>query len=306
MSDPERTLTFTGHLDELRKRLIVVLVAWFVATAVSFPLAPKAIGLLTHPLEAATKPKDTPRLVFELVPGLVGADQSGTVVYNLENYTSDTKRLDLLQVDIRLPNGQLRSIGEGAATGQNFVYHKLTDPIWLIFKAALILGVILALPIWVYQIYAFVSPGLKKSEKRVLRPLFAMSSILFPCGVVFAYYMLGIMIRFLLSIQIARVAPFLTYTDYAGLAIKVMIGFGIAFELPVIVLLLTRLGVVTPAMLRKYRSHSWVGIAVISMLITPPDPFTMVLMMGPLFALYELSVWLSYGATRKAAEADDD
>ena len=163
MSDPERTLTFTGHLEELRARLIWSAVAWAVATAVAFPLAPRAIGLLTHPLEAATHPGHAPRMTISLEALPERGDGVFGLTARLENVTTNTKRLDQIEVDIQLPTGVLRPIGEGSTTGTSFYYHGITDPIWLIFKAALVLGIILALPVWIYQIWAFVKPGLKES-----------------------------------------------------------------------------------------------------------------------------------------------
>ncbi|OPZ19293.1 MAG: Sec-independent protein translocase protein TatCy [candidate division BRC1 bacterium ADurb.BinA364] len=301
MSDPERTLTFIGHLEELRSRLIWCISSWVVCTAAAFPLAPKAISMLTYPLEAATSSGGASRIEFRMEPLDNGGPNAYRVVAFLENFTTGTKRLDQMQVDIILPGGERRPIGEGAVTGANFYYTSLIDPIWLIFKAALILGIILALPVWVYHIWAFVSPGLKANEKAAIRPLFALSSVLFPIGVLFAYLMLKIIIGFLLSIQLPRVSPILDYAKYAPFAMKIMVGFGILFELPVAVLLLARLGIVTPMFLRKHRGHSYVVISIVAMMLTPPDPISMTVVMIPLFGLYELSIWLCRAAARKHA-----
>ncbi|MCX7011613.1 MAG: twin-arginine translocase subunit TatC [Candidatus Sumerlaeota bacterium] len=304
-SDPERTLTFTGHLEELRSRLIWCIVAWVGFTALAFPLAPKAIALLTSPLEAATNRPKAPRLVLFLAP-IPLANGAFTLQGRMENITSDTKHLEQAEVDFLFPNGTRRPIGEGSATGSSFYYQRLTDPIWLIFKAALLLGVILALPVWIYHIWGFVKPGLKRTEVRIVKPLFLMCVTLFPTGVVFAYFLLRSVIAFLLSIHIAHVAPLLDYSRYATFAMQVMVGFGIVFELPVVVLLLAHLGVVNPKMLRKHRPYAYLIIAVIAMVVTPTqDPITMSMMMVPLFGLYELSIWLSYTAVKTAEKRWD-
>ena len=301
-SDPERTLTFTGHLEELRSRLIWCIVAWLGFTLLAFPLAPKAIALLTSPLEAATNRPEAPRLVLTLAPASAPTKGTFNVQAHMVNVTTDTKHLDQMEVEFVLPSGTKRPIGEGSATGSSFYYQHLTDPIWLIFKAALLLGVILALPVWIYHIWGFVRPGLKQTEIRIVKPLFLMCVTLFPTGVVFAYFLLRSVIAFLLSIHIAHVAPLLDYSRYATFAMQVMVGFGIVFELPVVVLLLAHLGVVNPKMLRQYRPYAYLGIAVVAMVVTPTqDPITMSMMMVPLFGLYEMSIWLSYTAAKTAA-----
>jgi sec-independent protein translocase protein TatC len=303
MSDPEKTLTFVEHLEELRTRLVISILGWFVATLIAFPLAPKAIALLTRPLTQATTTQGAPRIVFDLTSLSSKDGETYAVTAWLENLTSETKRLDQIQVDIALPGGGVRPIGEGSVTGSNVYYRNLTDPIFLIFKTALVLGLILTIPIWTYQIWAFVRPGLKPGEIRVVRPLFGLCAVLFPCGVVFAYFLLQLVIGFLLSIQIANLAPLLDYPLYVKFALRIMVGFGIVFELPVVILLLARLGVVTPMMLRQHRGMAIVIIAIVSILFTPTDPVSMVAMMVPLAVLYELSIWLSYTAGR-AREKD--
>jgi len=299
MSDSDKNLTFIEHLEELRYRIIVSLAALVVATLVSIPLAPRAIALLTQPLKAATYRDDAPRIILKLDP-IEGSEEGYAVAAEVRNMGGRKPvRLDLVQVDLMLPDGRIRPIGEGSRTGSNFYYRNLTDPISLYFKGAIILGLILAIPVWSYQIWAFVAPGLRTGEKQVIRPLLVMSAVLFPCGVVFAYFLLRIIIDFLLSIQIENLSPLLDYSSYARFAIKLLVGFGIVFELPVAVLLLAHLGVVDAPMLRRYRRVAYVLIAVLAMVVTPPDGLTMILMMFPLFGLYELSVGLTAMAHRK-------
>lgn len=290
MSQPEKNLTFIEHLEELRRRLIISVAALVVGTLAATPFADDAIEILTRPLKVATSTQDAPRILLRLVPD---ETEGLRVVATVENVTTETQRLDQVQVDLVLPDGRRRPIGEGSPTGSNFYYRSLTDPIAYFFKAAMILGLILAIPVWVYQIWAFVAPGLKESEKRVVRPLFALSAVLFPCGVAFAYFLLSLVISFLLSIQIQNLAPLLDYSAYVRFAMRLMVGFGVVFELPVAILLLAHLGVVNVEMLRRYRRIAYVIIAFLAMLVTPPEPVSMLVILGPLCVLYELSVWLT-------------
>lgn len=301
MSQSEKNLTFIEHLEELRYRIIVSLASLVIATIVSVPLAPKAIGLLTRPLKSATTKQQAPRIILRMAPS-TQPNAPHDVQAEVKNFDDEIERLDQVQVDLVLPDGRVRPIGEGSRTGTNFYYRNLTDPISLYFRGALILGLILAIPVWSFQIWRFVAPGLTVSEKRVIRPLLGLSAILFPCGVIFAYFLLTMVINFFLSIQIANLSPLLDYNSYARFAIKLLVGFGIVFELPVAVLLLAHLGVVNSTMLRRYRRLAYVLIAVLAMMVTPPDGLTMLLMMFPLFALYELSVWLTRVSSAKSAE----
>lgn len=302
MSDSEKNLTFIEHLEELRYRIIVSLGALVVATVISIPLAPKAIELLTRPLKTATTSAEAPRILLYLQQPKDGSQETGAFELKgeIRNLDAKLKKIEQVQVDLVLPDGRVRAIGEGSRTGSSFYYRNLADPISLYFRSALILGLILAIPVWSYQIWAFVAPGLTAREKQVIRPLLGLSAILFPCGVAFAYFLLSLIINFMLSIQIENLSPLLDYTAYARFAIKLLVGFGVVFELPVAVLLLAHLGVVNAPMLRQYRRISYVLIGVLAMVVTPPDGLTMILMMIPLIALYELSVWLTQLAARNA------
>ena len=306
MSNPEKTLTFIEHLEELRYRLIVSFAAWILATCISVPLSQPAIGLITHPLKSATTVPNAPKISLRMVPVAAGTPGQYQLLATLDHFTTKTTNLEQVQVDIVLPGGRgTRSIGEGSRTGTSFYYKGLTDPIMMFFKTAFILGLILAIPIWAYQLWAFIAPGLREREKQLVRPLLGLSAVLFPCGVVFAYFLLSLIIKVLLNFHIPNLAPLLDYGTYVRMAMKLMIAMGIVFELPVAILLLAQLGLVNTAMLRRYRRAAIVVIAFVSMIATPgADPISMIVMMIPLIGLYELSVWLTV-FSRKWSEKQD-
>ena len=170
-----------------------------------------------------------------------------------------------------------------------------TDPFFLLLKLALAVGLILASPVIIYQAWAFLSPALEPHEKRTIVPALYMGLVLFAAGVAMAYYIaLPISIRFLMGLLTDFMTPSIEATRYLGFVIKLLLGFGIVFELPVVILILSALGLVTPAFLRARRRHAIVIITVVASFLSPGDVVAVtILMMIPLIFLYEFSILLS-------------
>jgi len=166
---------------------------------------------------------------------------------------------------------------------------------FLYLQVSLAIGVLLAFPIIAYHAWGFFSPALEKHEKRAIIPSLYMGLVLFLAGVALAYFFaLPITLRFLVGFQIESLTPTYTATGYIGFIIKLLLAFGIVFELPVVVLVLSVLGVVTPAFLRTKRRHALVGMLVLASLISPGDMINVTLLLTiPLIALYEFSILLS-------------
>ena len=118
--------------------------------------------------------------------------------------------------------------------------------------------------------------------------------------------MLSMILDFLLNFQIVSMEPLLEITRFVNFELRLMLGFGLVFEMPLVVVFLTAIGVLEPASLRRYRAHAVIGIAVVSMLFTPPDPFSMLIMMGPLVILYEISIWASVLLARRRAKEEEE
>lgn len=186
-------------------------------------------------------------------------------------------------------------------SGRKLVYTHPGDPFGIVMKAAFILGVILALPVILYQVWAFLSPALYAHEKRVAIPVFISATVLFMAGVALAYFaVLPLSLRFLLNFQAGTLEPMITASDYFGFAITMSLAFGAVFELPILVLALTALGLLTPMFLNKYRRHAVILVMVGSAFITPGgDPISLVALAIPLYLLFELSVALSYVVYRR-------
>ena len=162
-------------------------------------------------------------------------------------------------------------------------------------KLAVSVGVILASPVIVYQIWSFLSPALESHEKRAIVPALYLGLVLFAAGVAMAYFIaLPISLRFLLGFLTEFMTPTIEATRYMAFVIKLLLGFGIVFELPVVILILSALGLVTPAFLRSRRRHAFVIITVLASFLSPGDVVAVtLLMMIPLVFLYEFSILLS-------------
>jgi sec-independent protein translocase protein TatC len=172
---------------------------------------------------------------------------------------------------------------------------KPTEVLSNYMKVALICGVAIAMPVIVYQIGRFVSPGLTKEEKRYLFILVPGATISFLGGVAFAYFvMMPAAIPFLLGFLSDVVEQRWAIGEYLSFVTSLLFWIGLAFELPLFVYFLAKIGLVNAEMLSRNRKYALVGIAVLSAVITPTvDPLNMALVMGPLIVLYELGVILA-------------
>jgi sec-independent protein translocase protein TatC len=167
-------------------------------------------------------------------------------------------------------------------------------------EIALIVGVILSLPVILYQIWAFIAPGLHDSEKKYIWPLIFFSMLSFMVGGAFAYFVIiPYTLDFFLGLAPANVANNIAIDFYFGFLLRLILVFGVVFELPVLSVILSRLGLITPSFLRKYRRHAIVIFFIAAAILTPPDPTTQVLLAVPLVLLYEVTIFISYVFTKK-------
>lgn len=160
---------------------------------------------------------------------------------------------------------------------------------------ALVGGLVLALPVVTYQIWRFVAPGLLENERRYALPVIVFSFLAFSAGILFAYYVIiPFSLEFFTSMGYVDVRNNFSINYYFSYVLWVLVAAGLVFELPVLVVILSSIGLVTPAFMRHYRRHAWVAIVVLSALITPPDPMSLLMMALPLVVLYETSIFLSH------------
>ena len=194
--------------------------------------------------------------------------------------------------------------------GNKLKYTHPADPFSVLITASFSIGIVMAMPVIIYQVWAFLAPALYKHEKRVVLPVIFGAIVLFVCGVALSFYVvLPLAIGWLMGIaqQTDALEPMITYREYFSFAVNMSLAFGLCFELPIVILLLATLGLVTPEFLRRYRRHALVLCVVTGALLSPGDLiWTTMLLAAPLYLLYELSVILTsivYRRRRKRAAA---
>jgi sec-independent protein translocase protein TatC len=179
--------------------------------------------------------------------------------------------------------------------GNKLVFTHPGDPFGIVMNAAFAIGAILASPVILYQAWRFFAPALYAHEKRMVVPVLLGAVLLFIAGVALSFYVvLPFTLGFLLNFQTEALQPMITASEYFGFAISMSLAFGAVFELPILILVLTALGIVTPALLNRYRRHAIVLCIVAAAFITPgADPTSLFALSVPLYLLFEVSVGLS-------------
>jgi sec-independent protein translocase protein TatC len=232
-------MTIIEHLDELRKRLFISVVAIAVGAVVGFVLYERIFALLLGPYR------------------------------------------DALEV---LPPDQIA----GAGLRGKLVYSSPVEPFLTFLKVGFFTGFLVALPVVLYQLWRFITPGLTSRERRLAVPFVLVSVLLFAGGVVFAFTVAPRGLRFLFSFGGESLVPLLTVDRYFGFLMFLILAFGLGFELPLVLLFLAGAGVIDSTQMRRWRRWALLGTAVFAAVATPTqDPYTMLLMWVPLYLLYE-------------------
>ena len=269
------------HLVELRKRLIICVIALFVGFGVCFGFADHIYTFLLKPF---VKAGELAQLVaqghkhgpFDLILALVGQKELPSL---------DAKTLQLIFT------GPLE-----------FFFTKL--------KLAAFGAVVLTFPVLAWQVYGFVAPGLYKRERRAFLPFLLASPVLFLLGAALVYFvMLPFVMWFSLSQQIttAEISVQLLpkVSDYLTLVTTLLLAFGLSFQLPVVLTLVGLAGLVNSGMLRTVRRYAIVGVFVVAAIVTPPDPISQLMLALPLCLLYEVSIWCVWLIERRRKREDE-
>jgi sec-independent protein translocase protein TatC len=334
-------MSFLDHLDELRKRLIQSVLAIAIAFAVGFGFADRIYEFLAVPVKTEAKKyriaRETKLMGQDTRAALTQNLKEGEML----QYTF---AIDSVIDKVKVPAGtsiQAKIINKDgklvAALAQNWILGKTVIPkdrelievlgeaavlpgfdvrdelvitrvggaFTLTMTVALYTAIALAIPFLLYQIWAFVSPGLYQHEKKYVIPVLTMGTLLFIIGATFAYKIaFPAACNFLLGWQ-EGFQSLLNAEDYLDLILIMMLGFGIAFQIPTLSFILGRVGLITPKMLLRWWRHAVVLIVIIAAIITPtPDPTNLMIFTVPMWALYFLSVgivWM-FGKPRKSDE----
>jgi|TARA_R110002126_G_scaffold289578_3_gene444828 sec-independent protein translocase protein TatC len=265
MATQQNEMSFLGHLEELRWHLVRGFAAIFILAITFFIFAEE---VYTHFLLAHTSPDFiTYRLFCDF--------------FNLFGMDSDF-------CSINIGEKKLQSIK---------VTSQLMNSIW----SSLILGLIVAFPYLLWEIWRFVSPGLTANEIKKSRGFIFIASLLFFIGVAFSFYVIApVSINFLYNYQITdTIENSFTLESHIGLVTNMLLGVSILFELPVLIYFLAKIGLITPEFLKRYRKHALVVVLILAAIITPPDVASQVIVAIPILILYEIGIIVARRVIKK-------
>jgi sec-independent protein translocase protein TatC len=170
----------------------------------------------------------------------------------------------------------------------------VTEPFMTTLKVSIYAGILIALPLLLYQAYAFLLPALKPTEKRTVLPFLLLVPVLFIAGVAFSYFVVvPAALQFLLNFNEDQFSVQVRANEYYSFFILTLIALGLVFQVPMGILAITRLGIVTPEQLAHNRRYAYLLLAIVAMLLPGTDPVTMLVELAPLLALFELSLILA-------------
>lgn len=241
--DEQQKMPLTAHLEELRKRFIVIFISIGVVFLVCYFFKEEIFGLLSRPL-------------LKVMPA-----------------------------------------------GEKMVFTSLPEAFLTYLKISLVSAIILSSPMVFYQLWMFVTPGLYETEKRYVFPFVLFSTLFFVGGALFGYFVVfPLGFKFFMGFASDYVRPLPSLREYLSFSLKLLMAFGIVFELPVLVLFLSKLGIVSAKMLRSYQKYAILLIFLAAAILTPPDVVSQIMMAVPLLVLYEVSIWVAKIFGKKKGE----
>jgi sec-independent protein translocase protein TatC len=235
-------------------------------------------------------------------PPAASAAARGETVMSLVDHLSELRRrigISLLAVGLGTVVGfffaaQLISFLKAPLNlDKPLVYTGLGDAFFINLKLAIVVGIVLAMPVLLWQLWAFISPGLTREERRLARPWVPLALAFFVIGVVVAYVILPFASTFLLSFSSADLQPLITASEYFGFVTTLFLVFGLVMEYPIVLVLLAKVGIITSARLRSSRRVVILAIAIFSAVATPGgDPISPTVLGVTMYLLYEFSIVL--------------
>jgi sec-independent protein translocase protein TatC len=175
--------------------------------------------------------------------------------------------------------------------GSSFIFTSITEAFITYFKVSLVAALFLAAPVILYEVWMFMAPGLYEKEKKYIAPFIIFGSFFFVGGALFCYYVtMPVVYHFFVSYAGTMIIPMPSLKEYMSLTLKMLIIFGLIFQMPLIAYYLAKAGIINYRGLAKKRRYAILGIAVLSAIITPPEVSSQLLMALPMYGLFELSV----------------
>ena len=186
-----------------------------------------------------------------------------------------------------------------------FIYTGVAEGFFVDMKVAFVAGVFVACPFLFYQIWAFIAPGLYEEEKKYIIPLALSSALFFILGGVFCYFgVFPFAFEFFMSYSTDNIVAMLSIDEYLSFALKMVLAFGLIFEMPLFSFFLARMGLITAQKMREVRKYAILAIFVVAAILTPPDVFSQLMMAGPMIVLYDVSIWVAVLVGKKKAERE--
>ncbi|BBA69985.1 twin-arginine translocase subunit TatC [Geobacter sulfurreducens] len=262
--DNQKVLPFLEHLVELRKRLIIIIVAVVVGMGFAWNLSNGLLHFVTKPITG-------------------------------ETYLTDIKKQVYQEVGKRFPAAykqfELEKAMNAAPKERKLNYSAPLEPFFVQCKISVIAGFILALPVVFYQLWLFIAPGLTRKEKRMVLPFVTVSTVSFCVGALFFLVVIWpVIINFSLSYEAEGLNSLFNMSAYINFCLRLILMFGLIFELPILMLLLSRFGIVTYEFLARNRRYALLASSIVAAFHA--DLITMFVIMVPLYMMYEISVWL--------------
>ncbi len=314
----EERLTLVGHLEELRTRLIICVAALVVTCGVCYWQNDRVLEILNRPLEAkeqadSSKSGGDPLEQQARFSRLQKQAYESTAAFLQSLSPGDLTPAQQRALERAIGAQERAAAGVPRDTASNPITLGVTEPFTQTISVALYAALLLALPLILYQIYAFLIPAFTPGERKVAVPIMLLVPFLFVAGLAFGYFVvLERAIAFLQNFNDDNFDILVQASTYYKFVILFLGAIGLLFQIPVAVLAVTRTGILTTKQLRKGRGYAILGIAVLAAVATPtPDPVTMTLAMGPLILLYEASIllarWLDHVSPRVSRwDLDDD
>ena len=263
---------FLEHLEELRWRILRAMAALIVGSILCFSFSDYLMDLLIQPYEEAVLSIENEQKLDAIAS--VESFLKGMFYDNEPSVQADASIVEIPS------HRRLQAL-------RPMTYFFIS------IQVALLGGLLIALPIIFLQIWKFIAPGLLKNERSLIIPIVSSSVFCFTLGGAIAYFLvLPMGLRFFLALEPPDMTSQWAADEYVGFVIRLLFGFGLVFEMPVITLLLAKAGLITSKLMRQYRRYAIIGIFVVAAFITPPDPVSQLMMAMPLLFLYEISIWV--------------
>jgi sec-independent protein translocase protein TatC len=276
-------MPFLAHLGELRHRILTSLIAIAVGFVITFNYSEQLIDWMARPFHNAQRqpngPGGEPRFVL---PEDVG--KRVDALFPAPGFTDEQRAF------LKGLTGLLADLGRDR--GQRLQVIEVTEAFWVNMKVAFVAGAFLVLPVLLYEVWAFVSPGLHPHERKFALPFVILSTLFFAIGAAFALLVIvPFAVAFMAGYKTGNLLVQWTLNRYVDFVLKFTLAFGLVFELPLAITIGSRIGLITPEFLARNRKYAILINFIVAAILTPtPDAFNQVLMAAPLCLLYEAGI----------------